>query len=1566
MIDIILVKNIFDDHPKTEVQTKDYIAGMTLAGYVDMRDKDAYVGGMWVRNPKTFYVKDGMQLLILPHVAGGGFKKVLGAVLTIGLMIAAPHMFAAWSSLALRALASGAVMILGGKIINSIFHLNQVASRGVDDQSSPTYGWELPNVQTQEGGVIGETFGECIPAPQLLMYHVETTNSDDQDKNNQYLNVLYGGGYGPVESIDDIRIGHTPIENFSDVQIETRTGTNDQRPIPFFGSTVADQSVDMTLAENKPVVRSTDMENCNRIDVTVSWPSGLYHMNDDGNYEGCTARFRIEYRKTGTSDWYGGNMYEAHSSSRSIGDITVGAKADRDEVWTIGRQITTTRVKVRNHYRTVFTSKWVIRSNKRSQVFDLPALNIGDRYDNGYIAFTRKNEGFIMHASLEGVQIYVQKCDYYLTKATNSGVRRSYAIKGLEPARYDVRVTALRLPHTSRDCSFMQWNTLSSFADDSAYSRPNKVLVALRIKATNQLNGGVPDINWRQRRTIGYVWNPETQAYEQVDLRNPVWAAYDILHHCRKLFNVNTQAYEYHVDGCPKERFTQYWDQWQAAADYADEDVKNADGSTEPRFRFDAYYDTSLRRYEAANKALAVAHATLVRHGLQLGVVVDKPGVIHQVFGEGRTLISSVKGEFSATEDRAHSLQVTYNDTQNDFKNTEFFIRSDAYASAEANGQDNTAQLSLFGVSSRTQAYREAVYALATNERQLQTIQFSADVNAFVCEYGDLIGVNSQVPRIGVASGRIVSVSGTTVKLDKTVTFTKGEAYTVMFQLSTNDALISREVTAFTADTTTDTITVTAAFDDGAVPAALDNYVLGLKDKAAKPFRIIKIERDGDQKVRITAVEYDDAVFELDYSKYPKIDYATPPQLMAPTNLALVEQVYKNYAGVKISRIYASWDMPKNAKYDAFHVYYSWDDGENWSRINTVYGTCATIENVTPSHNYHVKICSVLDGIESVFAMSSVRPSGNIQPAASAKNITASTRFRKLLDGTDRYDIEVSWDPAGLKGRLYYKPNHVQADAVVIKDGVPADSIGFAGPWIYVSTGIGQCTIPQCVPGDTYRIAVCTANDIGEFTNPDDVSHVDVLCAARSTIPNTPGNLSILFKKDVSRVSWDAVTNTDIAFYELRRDTGAGIKDSAFMLRTNSLAVDVVLNSRTGTLYVFACGTDGKYSAAAELSYNKPVPAKPGPPMVTPKLGGISIVAQSIPTDCIGVKYYINSAVVSSVNNQLTYTCDAGIYDVTVAFYDLFGVGPQSPATRCVVKALVDSSLLADQAVTRQKVDQVIDKAVQDTQTTLPQQIQAAAASAANDLSAVITELNKAPGDSSYKSISDLKTTTEGLTSTFATQKTSQDTVNASVNTQISQIKQDAAGLSSTVSANKTSQDTVNASVNTQISQIKQDAAGLSSTVSANKTSQDKVNSSLTSKITQTSDAVTTVVSNLNDSTKVKSYSAIAQMSNAIATKITRGDMTSYLQQDHTGFYIKGSLINIDGTTKIGNNIITNNMIQSNAVTADKLDVSSLSAITATIGTLRTKTSGARMELHDNLILIYDENNVVRIRLGVW
>lgn len=56
--------------------------------------------------------------------------------------------------------------------------------------------------------------------------------------------------------------------------------------------------------------------------------------------------------------------------------------------------------------------------------------------------------------------------------------------------------------------------------------------------------------------------------------------------------------------------------------------------------------------------------------------------------------------------------------------------------------------------------------------------------------------------------------------------------------------------------------------------------------------------------------------------------------------------------------------------------------------------------------------------------------------------------------------------------------------------------------------------------------------------------------------------------------------------------------------------------------------------------------------------------------------------------------------------------------------------------------------------------------------------------------------------------------------------------------------------------------------------------------------------------------------------------------------------------------------ITANTITADKLSVTSLSAMSATIGTLRTAASGARMEISDNVIKVYDANGVLRVQLG--
>jgi len=58
-------------------------------------------------------------------------------------------------------------------------------------------------------------------------------------------------------------------------------------------------------------------------------------------------------------------------------------------------------------------------------------------------------------------------------------------------------------------------------------------------------------------------------------------------------------------------------------------------------------------------------------------------------------------------------------------------------------------------------------------------------------------------------------------------------------------------------------------------------------------------------------------------------------------------------------------------------------------------------------------------------------------------------------------------------------------------------------------------------------------------------------------------------------------------------------------------------------------------------------------------------------------------------------------------------------------------------------------------------------------------------------------------------------------------------------------------------------------------------------------------------------------------------------------------------------------------INAEKINASSLSALSATLGTLTTykdpaKPNGARMVLTGSLITIYDDNNIMRVRMGLW
>lgn len=455
-------------------------------------------------------------------------------------------------------------------------------------------------------------------------------------------------------------------------------------------------------------------------------------------------------------------------------------------------------------------------------------------------------------------------------------------------------------------------------------------------------------------------------------------------------------------------------------------------------------------------------------------------------------------------------------------------------------------------------------------------------------------------------------------------------------------------------------------------------------------------------------------------------------------------------------------------------------------------------------------------------------------------NLTAYNRYRQLADGVSRYDIVVNWTPptlqSYLQGDVWYKTSNAQAKDLVIKEGTKGSELGFDGEWTFGGSGKDQVVIPQAIVGDTYLIAVCTKDEWGETTSPDTSPQLKILVALKTEIPNTPDGFGIDFGA-VCTASWKEVTNTDVAFYEIRTDQSPGAETSGLLVRTNNLSAILPLTERSGTLYLYAKSAIGKYSAPAILQYNKPVPKKPNPPVLTSTIGGFGLTAEAIPKDCAGMNIYINGTngqkTIKTENNVYSHTCGAGIYDVSIAYYDLFGEGEKSGESRVVVKISISKDMIDDEAVSLAKVDALVKQKLND--------------------GAI----------------------------------------------------------------------------------AKQD--------------------------------VTTIVSNLGNLMLAKAnYSAIAQMSDAINLRVQKGDVINQINLSPTTTTINGKYLHVTGQTVFDNNVIVSRMLAAKAVTADKLAVTSLSAITAKIGTLQTATSGARTVIKDNLILVYDANNKLRIRLGVW
>lgn len=284
-------------------------------------------------------------------------------------------------------------------------------------------------------------------------------------------------------------------------------------------------------------------------------------------------------------------------------------------------------------------------------------------------------------------------------------------------------------------------------------------------------------------------------------------------------------------------------------------------------------------------------------------------------------------------------------------------------------------------------------------------------------------------------------------------------------------------------------------------------------------------------------------------------------------------------------------------------------------------------------------------------------------------NLTLFTKYYKIGNGVLSFDVVAQFDTPTI--------NSFDTVELWYREGNAA--------WKYGGNGNGQISISGCELGHTYEVKAIV-KDVHGNTSQGVTKSITV--AMKTEVPNAPQGFSITFS-DKANFNWLEVRNADIDFYELRLDTRTGQNDG-LIGKSNNTTYSGILRNRTGKVYLYAHNPAKGYGAPAELTYNVPQPKQPTNLKATANINGIGVTFEAIPANCKGANVYVDSKVYFTTTNALTIPLEAGVYNVKVAYVDIFGEGPATQPVSVAVKAKIDKALLDMEALGISAMDKAV------------------------------------------------------------------------------------------------------------------------------------------------------------------------------------------------------------------------------------------------------------------------------------
>lgn len=400
---------------------------------------------------------------------------------------------------------------------------------------------------------------------------------------------------------------------------------------------------------------------------------------------------------------------------------------------------------------------------------------------------------------------------------------------------YDVRVKRLsRIDHDSYDSDRVTFTGITGFSNRKPITFPKPLcMTAVRAKGTNQFNGNVEGFN-AEVQSICLDYDYLTNTWIERITSNPASLYRYVLQHPA---NANPLP-DSKIDLEELKTWHNYCR------------IKG--------FTFNNIYQSQLSLNEVLRDICAAGRASPARVDGKHTVIVDKPRdyitqhfTPHNSWGfDGSKVLPKIP----------HGFRVQFNNEQKDYQQDEITVYADGYNESTATLFEG---LTLTGVTNPNIVYTQARFHLAQLILRPEQYTLNADIEHLICNRGDLVKVNHDVPMWGIASGRIkTKVSTTELILNEDIPMKAGVSYSIRFR-SRDGSSVVRGVLPKDSDGYYDTINLSEAVD--AVTCLQDDvFMFGEINQESNDLIVLKIEPSSNLTAKVTLVDYSPEIYDLD------------------------------------------------------------------------------------------------------------------------------------------------------------------------------------------------------------------------------------------------------------------------------------------------------------------------------------------------------------------------------------------------------------------------------------------------------------------------------------------------------------------------------------------------------------------------------------------------------------------------------------------------------------------------------------------------------------------------------